>query len=45
MTTNNLTNFDFQILIDTSGSMGANDPRQDRHPPATRQGVRDRPRR
>ena len=24
-TTNNLTNFDFQILIDTSGSMGSND--------------------
>ena len=24
-TTNNLANFDFQILIDTSGSMGAND--------------------
>lgn len=26
MTTNNLANFDFQILIDTSGSMGSNDP-------------------
>ena len=25
MTTNNLANFDFQILIDTSGSMGSND--------------------
>ena len=24
-TTNNLANFDFQILIDTSGSMGSND--------------------
>lgn len=26
MTTNNLANFDFQILIDTSGSMGSIDP-------------------
>lgn len=26
MTTNNLANFDFKILIDTSGSMGSNDP-------------------
>ena len=26
MTTNNLANFDFQVLIDTSGSMGSSDP-------------------